>query len=446
MNRDEILSILKQVLAASHADQTEAVLAVQDEQLTRFANSIIHQNTSQEDASLTVRLVVDQRIGIASTNRLDPEEVAKTVQIAAEIARLSPKNNEFKSLPGPQTILPAPAGAFVGHTARYSPEERADGVAKLVAKLKGHPVKASGAFSTSVYKLGVVNSLGVEAYTEATRASLSTVLLSPTSAGYADRHGTSAASIDVEAVAEEALERALRAQDPQLTEVKEMEAVFLPYAVAEMLDYLGFMGLGALSCQEKRSFMSDAMGQPVAAETISIWDDGLHPEGWIVPFDFEGQPKEKVALIENGVAKGVVYDSFTANLEGKRSTGHALPQPNGYGPLPLNMVMAPGNATVEEMIANTEDGVLVTRLWYVRPVHPKMTLITGMTRDGTFKIDHGRITMPLCNLRFTSSILGALKEAQMIGFERKLQAGFFGGNLVPALKVRAFTFNGQTTY
>jgi PmbA protein len=206
------------------------------------------------------------------------------------------------------------------------------------------------------------------------------------------------------------------------------------------------MSFGAMAMQEKRSFMADKMGQKVAADSISIWDDGRDPAGWPLPFDFEGQPKHKVHLIQEGIARGVVYDSFTAHREGKESTGHALPQPNGFGALPLNLVMAPGDASLEEMIAGTEDGVLVTRLWYVRPVHPKETLITGMTRDGTFKIDHGKITKPLRNLRFTSSILAALEGTQGIGREQKLQGSFFGGSLAPALKVRAFTFNGQTTY
>jgi PmbA protein len=446
MNREEILSTMKQALAACQADQAEVVLISTDEQLTRFANSIIHQNTSQEEATLTVRLIKDKRIGIASSNRLDPEEVLKTVQAAANIAALSPQNPEFVSLPGPHPIHDTPAGAFVEATARCTPEQRADSVAQLVGKLKGHPLKASGAFSTSLLKIGVLNSLGVEAYTELTHASLSTVLLSPTSAGYADSLSSDVTAIDVNEVAEEAIERALRGQDPQTTDIKEMEAVFLPYAVSTMLDYLAYMSFGAMAMQEKRSFMADKMGQKVAADSISIWDDGRDPAGWPLPFDFEGQPKHKVHLIQEGIARGVVYDSFTAHREGKESTGHALPQPNGFGALPLNLVMAPGDASLEEMIAGTEDGVLVTRLWYVRPVHPKETLITGMTRDGTFKIDHGKITKPLRNLRFTSSILAALEGTQGIGREQKLQGSFFGGSLAPALKVRAFTFNGQTTY
>lgn len=444
MTKEQVLEILKTALEASDGEQTEAVLVSENEELTRFANSVIHQNTMQEDASLIVRVIKDKKIGIASSNILSKEEVVKTVKHASKIASLSPRNQEFISLPAGKP-LPQIDG-FVEKTARTTPEERAEAVRKLVEMAKPHGIKASGAFSTSVLRLGVANTLGVQAFYQTTVASFSTVLLSPTSAGYADRESRNVSDINAEEIAEEAIKRTVDGRNPRQTEVKEMEAILLPYAVSEMFDYLAYMGLGATSFQEGRSFMSEARGKKVVSEKITLYDDGLDIRGFPLPFDFEGQPKKKVYFFEEGIARDVVYDSFTAFKEGKESTGHALPQPNSMGPLPLNLVLKTGNATLEEMIKSTKDGVLITRFWYVRPVHPKLTVITGMTRDGTFKIENGKIVYPLCNMRFTASILETLAGTELVGKELKLEKGFFGGNLVPALKVKSFRFTGQTTF
>jgi len=216
-----------------------------------------------------------------------------------------------------------------------------------------------------------------------------------------------------------------------------------------MLFYLGWLGLGALSVQEGRSFMSGRFGEKITGENITIWDDGHDPRGLALPFDFEGVPKRRVMLIENGVAKGVVYDSFTAGREkGQASTGHSQPAPNTMGPIPVNLFMAPGQATKEEMLASTERGIWVTRFHYTNPVHPVKTVLTGMTRDGTFLIEDGHITRPLKNLRFTQSILDAFGQADMLGSELALVKSGWGNLAVcaPAAKIRGFEFTGTTEF
>ena len=220
-------------------------------------------------------------------------------------------------------------------------------------------------------------------------------------------------------------------------------------AVASMLSTLGRLGCGALAIQEKRSFMNGRLGTQITGDNITIWDDGHDPRGLVLPFDFEGVPKQRVTLIEEGVAKGVVYDSFTAGREEKKpSTGHSLPAPNTVGPMPINMFMAPGQATKEEMVASTERGVWVTRFHYTNPVHPVKTVLTGMTRDGTFLIENGQITRPLKNLRFTQSILEAFAQAEMLGAELEAIAAGWGGvvTCAPAAKIRGFNFTGTTEF
>jgi predicted Zn-dependent protease len=200
--------------------------------------------------------------------------------------------------------------------------------------------------------------------------------------------------------------------------------------------FLGYLGLGALSLQEGRSFLSGRMGEKVLGENVTIWDDATDPRSLAAPFDWEGQPKRNVTLIEKGVARTVVYDSYTANREGKESTGHALPAPNTVGPLPTNLFLAAGEASLNDMIESTKRGLLVTRFHYVNVIHEKETIITGMTRDGLFLIEHGRVTRPARNLRFTQSIVGALSKVEMVGREGRLTEYAY----VPALKIGKFSF------
>ncbi len=209
-----------------------------------------------------------------------------------------------------------------------------------------------------------------------------------------------------------------------------------PVAVGELVTFLGYLGMGALALQEGRSFLTGKLGGKVAGDNVTIWDDGTDGRGLAMPFDWEGQPKRKVTLIENGIGRGVVYDSYTATREKRETTGHALPAPNTAGPLPLNMFLAPGEASLDEMVASTRRGILVTRFHYVNVVHERETILTGMTRDGTFLIENGKRTKPLKNLRFTQSVLGALSMVEMIGKECALAEYAY----VPALKVGKFSF------
>jgi predicted Zn-dependent protease len=182
---------------------------------------------------------------------------------------------------------------------------------------------------------------------------------------------------------------------------------------------------------------------------VTIYDDGLDPEGLQIPFDFEGLPKKKVVFLEEGVAKEVTYDSFTAGREGKRSTGHGLLPPNTEGPVPLNLFMRGGESSLEEMIRSVRKGIYVTRFHYTNVVEPMRAVITGMTRDGTFFIEEGEIKSPVKNLRFTESILTALSRASAISRERRVcsegtvySRRFVTGTVAPAIKVDGFNFSG----
>jgi len=311
---------------------------------------------------------------------------------------------------------------------------------------KENHLLASGFFTTSSSEVAVANSLGVFAYAPSTLAELVTVIMSDDSSGYASASSIDFSSIDPEQIGREAVDKALRSRQPRIIEPGEYTVILEEYAVATLLNYLSYLGFGALALQEGRSFMADKFGQHITGENIHIWDDGLDKSGLPMPFDFEGVPKQRVDLISAGVAQGVVYDSSTAGKEGKESTGHALPSPNTFGPLPGNLFLKAGDSNKDSMLAQVDRGLWVTRFHYVNPVHPLTTVLTGMTRDGTFWIENGEIQYGVKNLRFTQSVLDALSNVRAISSQTKLSTGFYGGVRVPALCCGQFAFTGVTKF
>jgi PmbA protein len=435
------------ILTRSTADQTEVVVLSGDHYLTRFANSAIHQNVAETDTEVRIRVVTGSRVGVATTNSLDEAVLAQTLERALSIARLQPENPEFKSLPGPQPI--AKVTAFSEATANCTPEQRAMGAGAICLRAREVGMIASGALTTATLEVVVANSLGVFAYYPTTFADINTVIMSDTSAGYASALALDVQDLDFEAIGLEAVVKCLRSQNPRILEPGEYTVILEPYAVQDFVQMMSRTGFSAVAFQEGRSFMAGKIGQQILDPRISIWDDGLSSEGLPWPFDFEGVPKQRVDLIEDGVARGVVYDSYRAGKEaGMSSTGHALPAPNAFGPFTLNTFLSPGKATLEEMIASTERGLYVTRFHYTRPVEPTKVVITGMTRDGTFLIENGEITYPVKNLRFTQSYLEALNHVEMIGKEPRLLLGIgdIARDSVPALKLSRFMFTGATEF
>ncbi len=446
LGEPEIRRIAESVIKASRADQTEVQIFANNSALTRFANNYIHQNVEYTDVDVRVRAVIGQKIGIASTNEISPEALERVAAKAHELAGHQRENEDFRSLPRPAPI--ASADAFVESTARCGPETRAAVVGQICDASSRAGLTAAGAFRTSAQEITLANSLGVFGYHRETQADINTVIMSPTSSGYAARVSKDIADIDGEAIAQEAVDRAVRSLDPRAVEPGVYEVILEPYAVVDLLDFFSYLSFGALPFMEKRSFMAGRLGEKVMAENISIWDDGLAAEGIPMPFDYEGVPKQRVPLIENGVARGVVWDTYYAGKQGGdiRSTGHALPAGASIGPIPLNMFMAPGDATTDEMVRSVKRGLWVSRFWYTRTVHPLNVVTTGMTRDGTFLIEDGRVVGPVRNMRFTQSYVEALNAVGLVGRDPMLVLGDLGGGVrsVPALKLDAWEFTGVT--
>jgi PmbA protein len=443
------LAIAEQVVdqaTAAGASQAEVVIQADDAALTRFANSEIHQNVAESDARLSLRFVNGQRIGVAATGRFDSDGLRAVVEAARSIARNVAPNDDFSSLPGPGARpIPELSAAWSQATAEATPELRAEGARAVIARADAAGVVAYGSFATTAETLAVANSLGVRAAGRRTWSQLITVSMSPAGgSGYAEAASVDATAIDPSAIGAEASERARSMANPVSVEAGDYPVVLDTYAVVDVLDMLGYLGFSALAVQEGRSFVEQR--RKVGSELVTIRDDGSDPAGLPMAFDYEGVEKQRVDLLVGGVCTGVVYDAQTAARENRRSTGHGLPAPNPWGPFPLNMVMDPGLASREELLGGLERGLLVTRFHYTNPVHPKLAIVTGMTRDGTFLVEDGKIVGPVRNLRFTQSYLDAIAGVSAVGSERRCLKGFLGGVVVPAVRIDNWTFTGATEH
>jgi predicted Zn-dependent protease len=432
----ELKQFMSGLLERSPAKQTEVMVTEWDSALTRFANNGIHQNVAERNVSVRVRVVKDGKTGVASINQLNEAAATDVLKRAVAIADLQPRG-EVVPMPGPATARPV--DAWSDATAGATPEDRADFVQTVCARAGRAGLKAFGAFSTSAGQFAIANSLGVFHHQRSTQATVNSVVMGDAGSGYADRGSIDVRELDKDGLATEVIEKAQRNQNAQPVEPGVYEVVLEEYAVAEMLEFMSFMGFGALAVQEERSFMK--LGERITGEEVSIWDDGLDPTGIPASFDFEGVPKQRVDLIKGGVASGLVYDMQTATRAGRQSTGHGLPAPNTDGPFAVNLFMKPGSVAKADLVSDIKRGIWVTRFWYVRVVHPKASIITGMTREGTFLIENGRITRPVKDLRFTQSILEAFMGTLALTQSTKLQVSeYLGASRVPAVRLKAFDF------
>jgi predicted Zn-dependent protease len=445
--RQEILELLERVLGNAGGRRAEALYLGQDSALTRFANNQIHQNVREHDASLQVRVLEGESVGVAATNRLDDGGIADVIARATALAQRSAPNPRATVLPEPDGREHDPELGYVAATAEAGAELRAEGARAVIAAGEAKGLETAGSFSTGVMTIAVANTNGIRAVHRSTRAALLTVMMdgfaSGAASGYAQAGAGDVGDIDAEAIGLEAADKGDRMRGAEAMEAGEYEVVLEEYAVAGLLEYLSFIGFSGLAHEEGRSFMD--LGKRVMGENVSIWDDGADPSGLPSTIDFEGVVRQRVDLIRDGVANAVVHDAATGARSGLGSTGHALPAPNLLGPMALNLFMAPGETPREELIANVKRGIWVTRFHYINPVHPKKAILTGMTKDGTFLIEDGRLTRPLMNFRFTQSVPEAFSTVIAASRETKLLPGeFFGASRAPALHLGSFNFTGVT--
>ena len=296
--------------------------------------------------------------------------------------------------------------------------------------------EAAGVMSNSETILAIANSSGLRAYHALTDSNFTATVSADGSTGWCNCHSVDADALDPGATGALALERAVAGKNPRKIKPGRYTVILESAPVKDFLDFLCWLGFGAQSFEEGRSFMCKRIGKKITGDAVTITDDAFHPLGAGIPFDFEGIPRQRVTLIEDGIARGIVYDRAHAARANVSSTGHALPTRFTYGPLPVNLVMKPGDSDVDQMLHSVERGLLITRFWYCRVVDPAKTLLTGQTRDGTFLIEQGKIACGVQDMRFNESVLEAFARAEMISNDARR----IGSTVVPAIKIADFNF------
>jgi predicted Zn-dependent protease len=443
------LDLATRAVEAAEGDEADASVHLERSGFARFADSAVHQPTLITDESVTVRVVRDGRVGCATTNRTDDDGLAAAAARAGEAADSSPVDPGFPGLQEPAT--PPDAEGYDETTAALTPEEQAESAATAIAAAP--ELGLYGYYTSAVTELAVASTTGHSVAQAITDASVLALAASDEASGYAEATSWRAGDLDPAAVAREAAEKAARTKGADTIEADTYRAVLEPYAISELLFYFGFTSLNALALLEGRSYLSGRLGERLFDESFTLWDDGLDPRGYPKAFDLEGVPKQRVAIVEEGVARDVVWDRRTAKQanDGHVSTGHGLSAPaQGFGPIPFNLSMAGGDAaSVDDLAERVGDGIYVTRLHYLGVVDPREGIITGMTRDGTFRVESGKVTKPLVNLRFTTSfpalaagLLGLTQDVTLVNRSDFYDERYPYGTLVPAVATDSFTIVG----
>jgi len=443
IKRDQALEIAKKAISFSDSDMCEAVLESERLSLTRFAESRISDNIDTEETILYIRSIKDKRIGVTATGDLTDHGIRKAIDDTEKIMRYMSPDEKFISLPEPEEAR-RPKRAVIKETAQFGPKERAEAIEMLGRiGLKGS-LKASGAFRIEHNSLAVANSLGMERFFVGNNARLNLTMSGANgNSGWAMDFNRDASQIKVGALGKKAVEKAVKSRDPISLTDGQYTVILEPAAVGQLLLLLSFMGFGCKTMFQRRSFMAGKIGEKIAGDNFSVSEDADDPDFNFRPFDYEGVYRKSVPLIENGIARGVVYNSYYANLMDTVSTGHALSPTNNFGPYPKTLSVAPGDSRVEEMIKTTEKGVLITHFWYLNFLNPMRTMVTGTTLDGTFLIENGSISKPVKNMRTNQSILEAFSNIEKISIDRSIYPQFGVLMKVPAMKIHNFNLAAE---
>lgn len=458
---EQSADIFDRIRKLSDADEVEVHFSGGKFALTRFANNTIHQNVAGENQIVSVRTVFGRRTARASTNRLDDASLRQVVKSSENLAKVQHPDPDLLPMPDSQEAsrtseAPVPTRYFE-RTAAVTPEMRADAVNRIVGVADRHKLTTAGVFSSGESFEGIFNSRGLSRWHTQTSAEVSITMLAGDSSGWQKANSPNVANLDSLRLAEAAAQKAVDSAHPKEIPAGKYTVILEPAAV---LDIVGFMfwDYSGMAILDQRSFLTGRIGKKLFGENITIFDNVGHPLQAGSPFDGEGALRQSVPLVENGVVKRVVYARGTAARMKKsehrdsagpiEETGHGFALPNEMGEMPLNIVFAPvdNSQSLNQMIASTERGVLVTRLWYIREVEPFEKMMTGMTRDGTFLVENGRVKGGIRNFRFNESLIHMLSNVEAMSTPLRSCGEESFDMVVPAMKVRDFNFTEVTKF
>jgi PmbA protein len=438
-----IVDTVVRLAAAAGAKESEVHVDQVNDALTRFANNAIHQNVAEQGLTVSIRTVVEGKTARATTNRIDEDSLRAAVDASLSLAASQPKNPLLLPVLVKQKYRRV--NRFAKSTAAVSPRDRAQAVRRACDLAIKNGQVAAGIFSTGQSQSVVGNSRGLFAAYNETHAEFSITMQEKPAASWAKANYSDVRNIDTQKLAARACEKAHLAVKSQELPAGRYTVILEPAAVLDLVGFL-FYDFAATALRDKRSCLNERMGKQMFGENISIVDDAYHPLQLGAPFDGEGMPRQRVQLVERGVPKNLVYSRSSAKLAGKKPTGHGFMLPNEYGEAPMNLVFSGGTSSLEEMIASTDRGLLVTRLWYIREVDPYEKIMTGMTRDGLFLVEKGKVASAVRNFRFNQSLLEMLRNVELLGLAVRATGEEAFEMVVPAMKVRDFHFSEVTKF
>jgi predicted Zn-dependent protease len=439
-------AIINDVLRlAKSAGAEEAEVHVDEvlDDLTRFANNAIHQNVSEHGITVSIRTVAESRTARVTTNRIDENSLRAAIDSALSLTASQPKDKQLLALPSKQRYRSVQR--FIKQTAAITPEDRARAVRRACDLAVQQGQVAAGIFSTGASQFAMGNSRGLLAAYRETHAEFSVTMQEAPAASWAKANSADVREFDSQELAARASEKAHLAVDAKELATGKYTVILEPSAALDLFGFL-FYDFAATAVADKRSCLNGRMGKQLFGRNISIVDDVYHPLQLGAPFDGEGVPRQRVLLVDRGVPKNLVYSRKAAKIARRAPTGHGFTLPNEYGEAPMNLVFSNGDSSMEKMIAATERGLLVTRLWYIREVDPYEKIMTGMTRDGLFLVEKGKVTSAARNFRFNQSLLEALRNVETLGPAIRATGEEAFEMVIPAMKIRDFHFTEVTKF
>lgn len=426
---------MKKVLSYSKADECEVNLTGSDGGNIRYARNSVTTSGGTSQNSLVVQSSFGKKMGVATINEFDDASLEKAVRRSEELARLAPEDPEFVKNLGPQKFIES-TKTFSPATAAISPKLRADAVATSLKIAKENKLTAAGFLENSAGYSAMMNSSGLFAYNTSTNVNFNVTMRTADGkgSGYASKGYNDVNKLDVAAASKFAAQKASGSAAAKAIEPGKYTVILEPAAAIVLLENVLF-GLDARSADEGRSFLSlpggkTKLGQKLVDERVTIYSDPLNADLPTSTWSGDGQPQEKIVWIDKGVMKNMYYSRYWAEKKGVKSI-----------PFPSGAIMEGGTKSVEDLIKGTEKGILVTRLWYIRSVDPQTLLYTGLTRDGTFYIENGKIKFPVKNFRFNESPIIMLNNLEELGRPERTVSGESNTHaMIPPMKIRDFTF------
>jgi predicted Zn-dependent protease len=440
--KEQSKALTDKTLSFSKAEDTFVALSGGERANLRFARNTATTSGASSGMSLAITAAFGKRSGTVTTSQFDDQSLQRAMRNAEEIAKVSPENPEAMPFLGPQTY--AASNAYFNDAANASAEWRAGSVDTAIALSKKKDVVSAGFVETQAAVQTVASSKGLFAYDRFTAADYNLTARTPdgSGSGWASKSFNELRLLDPSKLAGAAIDKAAMAKTPVGIEPGKYTVVLEPAAMADLLAFMLFSG-DARQADEGRSFFSkkgggNRIGEQVVGEKVNVYSDPAHPLAPTVSFDNEGLPLARNAWIEKGVLKDLFYSRFWAEKMGKKPTAG-----------PANLIMDGANATMEDLIGGTERGVLVTRFWYIRTLDPQTILVTGLTRDGLFLIEKGKVTRPVKNMRWNESPVIAFNNLEaMTPAERVVSGEGIGGAglsiVCPAARIREFTFSSTS--